>query len=895
MGRSISAAGSRALGRWPLVGRSDEFALARERIAMGGSVVIAGDAGVGKTRLARELIESAEAEGSHTDWAVGTHAAQPIPFGALAHLVTTNAVSAGRDAMLREVIESLHRYRDGRFLLGVDDAHLLDGVSAVLVHQLVSRQVASVVLTARSGDPVPDPILGLWKDDLAVRLELQPLSRTEVTELLMTVLDGPMDGAGLQILWELSRGNALFLRELVVDGLESGSLRCDEALWHWNGPLEPGQRLRDVVGSRIGGLDDVERDALEVLAVGEPVPVSHVNELFSPEVISWLERRGLVSFRHESAGDQLRVAHPLFGEVVRAGVPTLRLTEIQRRLADAFQARDELRAEDTLRVATWRAGIGDGSEPRVLVKGARHAWAVGEVNLAERLTRLALGARPDFEASYLLGKTLVAQGRFEEAVETWKSAEEVAGSDAQRATLAGAIAHLLLGGLGRPGDADDAVRRAAKRMEDPRARRDLDAVRALTQAISAGTTGQRIEHASAVLRHPGLSNRLRATATLALVTASTEAGHFDLAVQAARDAIATVDAETSGASATTLRTSLADALWPAGRLDEAESVAASGYARALEHADHRRGLWCRLLGSIALFRGDARSAVSWLKEGELVLREQDDSSLRGVLVRLSMAATLLGDVDLADHALQGTEYSDALFAKGWDLELARARAWLCMARGERSVAIRHLEHGAKAAACREHLTVQAFALHDLARFGESVQTAHRLRNLADNVDGALVPTMAAHAHGLALRDGPMLDSAAGEFAELGCCLYAAEAAAAGAAAHRAAGKRSSAAASANRAHAWIDRCEGARTPALAFADQDDGLTPREREVATLAARGLSDQQIAEELFISVRTVQTHLHVAYAKLDVAGRRELAGVLAAQVDHPLTDTGSRTRLR
>src|SRR5262249_39746816 len=213
------------------------------------------------------------------------------------------------------------------------------------------------------------------------------------------------------------------------------------------------------------------------------------------------------------------------------------------------------------------------------------------------------------------------------------------------------------------------------------ARRDLDAVRVLTQAISAGTSGQRIEHATAVLRHPGLSNRLRAMATLALVTASIEAGHFDRAVEAARDAIASADAEAGGASATVLRTSLADALWPAGRLDEAESVASSGYARALEHSDHRRGLWCRLLGSIALLRGDARRAVAWLKEGELVLREQDDSSLRGVLVRLTMAAALLGDVDLADHALQGTEYSDALFAKGWDLERARARAWLCMARG----------------------------------------------------------------------------------------------------------------------------------------------------------------------------------------------------------------------
>src|SRR5262249_45415645 len=200
MGRVVPAAWSRVLGRWPLVGRSDEFSLARERVALGGSVVIAGDAGVGKTRLVHELIESAEAQGWGADWAVGTHAAQSIPFGAFAHLVTPKAVGAGLDAMLRQLIESLHRHGDGRFVLGVDDAHLLDGVSAVLVHQLVSRRVASVVLTTRGGGPVPDPILGLWKDDLAVRLELQPLSRAEVTELLMPVLSSPMYHAALPTL-----------------------------------------------------------------------------------------------------------------------------------------------------------------------------------------------------------------------------------------------------------------------------------------------------------------------------------------------------------------------------------------------------------------------------------------------------------------------------------------------------------------------------------------------------------------------------------------------------------------------------------------------------------------------------------------------------------------------
>jgi DNA-binding CsgD family transcriptional regulator len=880
MGRSVSAGGPTARGRWPLIGRSDEFAFLRERIAKGGNIVVAGDAGVGKTRLAHELIDWAAVEGRRTEWAVATHAAHAIPLGALAHLLTPDAAGAGREVTLRAATETLGRRGDRPFVFGIDDAHLLDGVSAVLIHQLVSRSIASVVVTVRSGESVPDPILDLWKDELAVRVDLQPLSRAEVAELLSTVLGGPMDGAALHMLWQLSTGNALFLRQLVLHGLETGSLRPDNGLWHWDGPLEPGQRLRDVVASRIGTLDDVDYDALEVLAVGEPVPVACLPELFPPRVVTRLERRGIARSRTEVGGTQVRLAHPLFGEVVRAGMPAFQSSEIRRRLADAFQAHSELGPESILRVATWRADSGDRSNPGLLVEGVRHAWAVGDVNLAERLARLATNAGPDFEATYLLGKSLVGQGRLEEAAETWKSAEDLAASDRQRATVAAGIAHLLLGGLGRAGDADEALQRAAQRMEEPAGRHDLETTRALMRAISASTTGQRIEQATVVLRDRRVSNRLRTAATMAAVTASIEAGHYDRAIQAASHAIASADAQTGGTPATMLRTCLADALWPAGRLDEAESVASTGYARALEHADHRRGLWCRLLGSIALLRGDARSAVAWLKEGELVLREQDDSSLRGVLVRLAMAAALLGELDLADHALEGTEHSDALFAKGWDLELARARAWLSMARGERSTAVRSLAEGARDASCREHWTVEAFLLHDLARFGEAAKVVDRLRDLAGSIDGVLVGAMTLHAQGLARSDGDALDAVAATFAELGCNLYAAESAAAAAAVYRVEGRRSRAAASTNYAQAWMGRCQGVRTPATALRDHNDDLTAREREVSLLAARGLPDQQIADELFVSVRTVHAHLRSAYAKLGVSRRKDLAAVLGTE---------------
>ena len=54
------------------------------------------------------------------------------------------------------------------------------------------------------------------------------------------------------------------------------------------------------------------------------------------------------------------------------------------------------------------------------------------------------------------------------------------------------------------------------------------------------------------------------------------------------------------------------------------------------------------------------------------------------------------------------------------------------------------------------------------------------------------------------------------------------------------------------------------------------LTQRETEVARLASRGLSDKEIADELVLSIRTVQSHLASAYRKLGIGSRAELAGL-------------------
>jgi DNA-binding CsgD family transcriptional regulator len=64
---------------------------------------------------------------------------------------------------------------------------------------------------------------------------------------------------------------------------------------------------------------------------------------------------------------------------------------------------------------------------------------------------------------------------------------------------------------------------------------------------------------------------------------------------------------------------------------------------------------------------------------------------------------------------------------------------------------------------------------------------------------------------------------------------------------------------------------------LAITDSVSPLTGREREIATLAAQGVQSREIAEQLFLSVRTVNNHLQRIYTKLGVTSRRELAQTL------------------
>ena len=178
---------------WPFVARGgalEQIAAARADPGCTG-LVISGALGVGRSRLAREVVDAAGRAGELTYWAQGTASSAAIPLGAFAALIPDDVRSDEPLELIRRSTERVRARADGRAVcLGVDDAHLLDAASATLVLHLATAAGVFVVVTVRAGVTAPDAIDSPWKDGGARRMELQPLGDESIEALVEAALDG---------------------------------------------------------------------------------------------------------------------------------------------------------------------------------------------------------------------------------------------------------------------------------------------------------------------------------------------------------------------------------------------------------------------------------------------------------------------------------------------------------------------------------------------------------------------------------------------------------------------------------------------------------------------------------------------------------------------------------
>jgi type II secretory pathway predicted ATPase ExeA len=211
-------------------------------------VAIFGAAGVGKTRLAREAAAAAAARGWQVRHIAATGAARTIPMGVFQQWI--DAPATNPLGLVAHVIDAIATTDDlSRVVVVVDDAHLLDDVSAFTLAQLVQRRTASVIATIRAGEPVAAEVTALWKDRALVRLDLQPLSRDETTALMTAVLGGPLAANTTKRIWDITQGNALYLKQLVDRETQGQRLAFDGKRWVWVDPAGLPPSLFDIVGA----------------------------------------------------------------------------------------------------------------------------------------------------------------------------------------------------------------------------------------------------------------------------------------------------------------------------------------------------------------------------------------------------------------------------------------------------------------------------------------------------------------------------------------------------------------------------------------------------------------------------------------------------------------------
>ncbi|KAA0021028.1 helix-turn-helix domain-containing protein [Antrihabitans cavernicola] len=868
---------------WPFVGRAAELTLAQQALDSATSgVVVVGDAGVGKSMLLAELVGSLTSGGRHhVVRAYASDAARSMPFGALAHLLPPHPRTVDEPSnVLGWAADALLAGADGRpTVLWIDDAHMLDGSSLALCNGLVRTGRALLLATVRSGEQVGDVLRALWKDDLVQRVELGPLGEDGVAELLTAVLDGKVGARTVRRLTRLSAGNPLYLRELVRAGSEEEVLRCDGGIWEWTGAPTSAPRLHELLSSRIGTLDTESRTALELVAFGEPVGYDLLVKATSDRAVELLESRQLIDVVSDHRRVDARLAHPLFGEVVRASCPESTRRLRLRVLAAAVEATGALRCDDALRVSLWRLDAGVCVEPTTLLAACHLAWAAQDVQLAIRFAREALDAGGGSEAVAALSWILTAVEDYDQAEAMSASAPRPRG-ERGHALYAFARASNLMWGLGQEQDALRILDEAARSVHSPAWRQQLLVARALIDLLRGDM--------KAVLAVIGrfrtlglLTDKLAAEASTVESFALSHIGQTRRGADIAAAQLATRPHWRAQApfAELGLYVSLFLAHTFSGEVVLADRVATEAYEMAA-HADGwdmAISLFGGLRAQASRLSGNPQAGIDWC--------DQIASSMsnKGVVTGFCLAEKSLceaysGDSTAARSSLEQARLRTPRVARMLDITSKIAACWVYAVEGDLPAARSGLLDLARSLRRRKVPPIAAQVLHDVVRLGGAAEVAAQLAELADIVDGDFARLAARHAAGVVARDGAELECVSEGFAEIGMTLCAAEAAAHAGAAYRACRAPIAANTAAARACRLLAQCDGAATPALRALQAPD-LTGREWEITILAARDLTTKSIADHLVLSPRTVDNHLNRIYRKLGVSGRTALKRVVGA----------------
>ncbi len=942
----------------PLVGRSAELrtladAIGRAAEGRAQVVVISGEAGIGKSRLAREALRSAGTRGFRTLESAAGRLHRDLSYApiveALRPLVAEAALVDGlsdlsrlfdglrvpplvalgdpgleRTRMFEAVRTLIERasMRQPQAIL-IDDLHWADPGTLALLHYVaraLPRQ-RCLFLVTYSADKVNEElrelVTALQRAETLTTVELTGLDVAAVGDLAAAMLDGPAPAALREMLVRRSGGVPLFVRAMILRLIETGMLFRTGGRWVL-GPAAAAEvpaLVSTLLRGRIEALPPAPRRVLDVLAVcGGAVEDVLLRDVADDlvEGITELRSAGLVVEDTRTGSLWYRVVHPMLAEAAYDLLPVVVRRRLHARLADAVERH---RPDDVRLHAAHVRGAGDQIDPthalEVLTAATRADLArlAGEEACASACAGLDLArrlGRPEAvdELAGAYAEACELAGRGQDALPAWLDAADSAadpGAQAGRLTRAAVIAW----DLGRLADAHgylDAADRALAAVLSCPERVDIEGTR-MRFASRAGDPAALRDSIARLEALPATGSiRSRAAVLSARLRLALFTGRYVDGLRVADEIVASAHEDRSVLVADTLLRPLITIRMCWGDLAGARALAEEAIQLARQTGVPSLEIVHNAL--LALVDGLAGGWPAALRRTfdalELAHRVGVPRVATMVLTAQAMVLVRRGDVDEAADRLSEagrlfgirSEADRGVFAVVDLVEgmVALARDEVDRARDIATRATQGPTFPPLALALRGE--AQAAAGDAKAAF----DTASALAALGP---GAPYPAaLAAWVSGLAAgarRDPPravaalgQLDRAVTAFAELGMPYEEAVARLDRAPVRSAAGHpaddvardisdalqvldRLPAKRQADRARSLLR--ELGRRPAPPSRDESRRLSVREEEVARLVAQGLSNAEVAQRLFISTRTVTTHLQHIYRRLDVPSRPAL----------------------
>jgi DNA-binding CsgD family transcriptional regulator len=830
-----------------LVGRDEELTTMRAaRMSHAPGLVIAAPAGMGRTSLLAAMVDEWRSRRVDVLLLRATAWMRSLRFAVLGPVLTADI-----DGPLTfDVVAAALRTRAaGReFVLAVDDIHLVDEASLRVLADFAGTEGTFIIAT------VDETFIGLDPFTAPGTLEvlrLGPISHAAVAALVSARIREPFDVATW---WDRCRGNPTALLD------ELSSTDPDGA-----------QRTVATAAMATSDLSGSTRRLLAVIALAEPFPVNAAIDLSDRASLDELTHAGIIAITDDGEGPVARLRHPGHGTRFRRSLGKLESRGARR--AALLALRDSwptLSAPGRLRLASlaMESGVALGDEE--LIEVARLAPLAGDPRLALRLAREASERLGRFEDHRLLADVAHEQGEVTDVDLAISGMQASATNDDQRAALAVALSQHL---LWRGGDAAGAVR--ALENIDRDTQPEVAAVLARLLA-TIGRPGESIAAAASLLDH--LSPRVRTQASLGTAHALRLIGRPAQAVgvlDAALEASGAVADPVLSVSRQVLCVVRTLALTEAGRWTEAteRAVEALSYAQRYDEAPGR-AIALLAYGVAVLEAGSPSTAIGALSDAlELFERIRQPAGSRWALAARALAYGLSGDAASArtdlDHLRRVGPHSADLFPS---LE-PRAQAWVLVAAAEPEAARQLLDDAVDRFVQRGFVGAAWACALDLL----SLDRPAAMLSLAPVHDEPLCDLRIAHAHAIAGRDLGKLDQLVGEYEVLGGHRWAAECAAA--LGHGAAqrGALDLARRAGHRLATITPKCQGLDIPAVSTV-KALALSTREREIALLAARGLTSRAIGDRLGLSTRTIDNHLARCFEKMAVKNRSELAEMLA-----------------